>query len=662
MESSLNLPKRIKYDSLVQAKFVGDDYPKGFSTGISMRNSETVKNLTFIDLKKEDSKSYIKVRVLLKDSKKHYFVHRAIISKMTPFVETYVTLINSNASPLKVEMLSSFSISNLSPFGKFNIPNNMLLTRFRTKWAMEGYPETTPIERFQLEPSWKPSGAGLLKYGQVGSMPVRGFFPTLFITDSKRNCTWGVKLDASSLWQIEAYRLDEDLSISGGIADRDYGKWLKTINSGEKFTTPHAYISVCEGDYQKCSYFLNHDLSENKLSKISNLSSFPIEYNDFCFDWGKPSSNNIRKQISIAKYLGVSYFVIDAGWYGEKNKNWEISLGDWKISTSLFPEGLEKIISEIRNAGMIPGIWFEFENVGRASSSFNEIEHLLKKDGVPLTVGDRRFWDMNDPWVINYINVKVIDFLKKYNIGYLKIDYNENYGSGFDSNKSFGEASRQQIIGTQKFIKKIHQKLPNLIIENCSSGGHRLENTFMKLTDISSFSDAHEIRNIPVIAGNLHSLMLPSQELIWAVVHPDDSIDKIDYSLNSSFMGRPCLSGDLSTLNDIQIKEIKNGLDFYKKSFYVIKNGYTTRIDYPNMSQRILEGVQTLIRYSADKSTCVVFFHGFKKPRKTIITIDDRFVLNSIFGAKDSIHYNKGILECNFSKEYQSVAIKFCIN
>lgn len=121
---------------------------------------------------------------------------------------------------------------------------------------------------------------------------------------------------------------------------------------------------------------------------------------------------------------------------------------------------------------MIPGIWFEIETVGSESVASSFFDHLLAKDGFPLTVGSRRFWNMRDPWVKLYLQEKVIDFLKEHDIGYLKIDYNENFGIGFDGAASFGEESRQQLEASQQFIREIQKQLPGLVIENCSSGGH----------------------------------------------------------------------------------------------------------------------------------------------------------------------------------------------
>ena len=42
---------------------------------------------------------------------------------------------------------------------------------------------------------------------------------------------------------------------------------------------------------------------------------------------------------------------------------WDISMGDYNISPTLFPEGLEKTVDMIKAAGMKPGIWFEIDNI-----------------------------------------------------------------------------------------------------------------------------------------------------------------------------------------------------------------------------------------------------------------------------------------------------------
>ena len=163
-----------------------------------------------------------------------------------------------------------------------------------------------------------------------------------------------------------------------------------------------------------------------------------IVFNEFCTTWGNPSFENIQKICDKIAGKGIRYLVIDCGWYGGA-KNWYRNIGDWDVNEKTFPGGLKQAADYIRSKGMIPGLWFEMENTADQSRSYQNTAHLVKKDGVPLTVGMRRFWDMEDPWVVDYLEHKVIRTLKECGFGYVKIDYNETMGMGCDGGDSQGD-------------------------------------------------------------------------------------------------------------------------------------------------------------------------------------------------------------------------------
>ena len=74
---------------------------------------------------------------------------------------------------------------------------------------------------------------------------------------------------------------------------------------------------------------------------------------------------------------GIKYLVMDSGWYKEEDKNWWDTIGDWNVSKTLFPNGLKEVCDMIKSYGLIPGIWFEMENVAPLSKIYNKTEHLL---------------------------------------------------------------------------------------------------------------------------------------------------------------------------------------------------------------------------------------------------------------------------------------------
>lgn len=245
---------------------------------------------------------------------------------------------------------------------------------------------------------------------------------------------------------------------------------------------------------------------------------------------------------------------------------------------------------------MVPGLWFEIETVGRAARAYQREEHLLHKDGAVLTSYFRRFWDMRDAWVQEYLSEKVIGTLKKYGFGYMKIDYNETIGTGCDGSESLGEGLRQNMEATIDFIERVKREVPGIVLENCSSGGHRLEPGLMGRMSMASFSDAHECPEIPIIAANLHRLIHPAQSQIWAVIRQGDSIKRIVYSVANTFLGRMCISGDVTELSTEQWGAIDAGIAFYHKIAPVIKSGISFRYGPKIKSARHPKGWQAVIR------------------------------------------------------------------
>ena len=129
----------------------------------------------------------------------------------------------------------------------------------------------------------------------------------------------------------------------------------------------------------------------------------------------------------------------------------------------------------------------------------------------------------------------------------------------------------------QDFIRSIRQELPDLVIENCSSGGQRAEPSMVALTSVTCFSDTHECVQIPIMAANMHRVILPRQNLIWCVVRPHDSEKRLRYSLAATLLGRMCLSGDMTLLPDSAQRLVDDAIAFYRKAVPVIKDGFTRR-------------------------------------------------------------------------------------
>lgn len=607
-------------ESLIQAKAVGDPSPANFSLGHSMRNSRTARNFRVKRqyVKKEGGAETVVTEFT---SERLNAVHYLTHEEGAPYLLSQTELSNPTTGIQKIEYLASYSICGFSSLEEKERMEDFLLHRLQSKWSAEGKLLTNTMGELQLEPSWMRSCVQNIRYGQVGSMPVRRYFPWMVLEDKKYGWCLGSQIYHPASWQMEVYDRDDRLAVSGGLADREFGHWVKELRPGEHFTSPRALLTACVGDPDEAAYRMTCAQLKNLCAVPESEKTLPIIFNEYCTTWGRPDTENMRKIAAVLKGKGIQYCVIDAGWYAKKPGDWG-NPGDWDINQELFPNGLGEATQAIRDAGMIPGLWFEMEVVGRDAVAFTENEErLLSLDGVPIQGGIRRFWDMRQPEVIEYLAEKVIGTLKAYGFGYLKVDYNDNIGIGCDGAESPGEGLRQNMAASQEFFRRIRREIPEIVIENCSSGGHRLEPSMQELVSMASFSDAHECVSIPVIAANVHRAIQPAQSQIWAVLHKDDDLKRTFYSIANTFLGRMCLSGDVYDLNEVQWSAVEEGMEFYKEAAPVIKYGKTRRYGEEPLYYNHLKGYQAVVRTQTGDQEGIPGMCGAVRPAGDLKTL-----------------------------------------
>lgn len=575
-------------------KLLGDGYAGGFSCGMTMHASQTMERLA----KKEGNGEFEEGKEVFESEDGLRLTVDKVRDGEAMRLKTMVT--NASQKEITLEMLTSFAIKGIAADK---------IHRMQSFWSAEGKLRTETIEELHLEPSWNRCGLRCEKFGNVGSMPVRKYFPFLALENSQTGEFTAVQLYLASSWQMEILcKEDDTLTVTGGLADRDFGHWMKRLNPGETFEAPEAVIAKGNSLLDVCDKLVK---AQHPLISPAD-QNMDILFNEYCTTWGNPSFENVKRICDKLEGKGIKFLVIDSGWYG--TERWWESVGDWEVNQNRFPGGMKPIADYIRSKGMIPGLWYEMEALAYGCKYFNDPAHLVKKDGVPLTIGGRRFWDMEDPWVVDYLSEKVIGILKEAGFGYLKVDYNDTLGMGCDGAESMGEALRRKIVASQKFFEKIREEIPGIVIENCSSGGHRLEPSMMQLCSQASFSDAHEIPSIPLIAANVQRVIKPQQSQIWAVLRAKDSKERLEYSLIATLFGRMCLSGDIYDLSDEQWDLVKEGMDFYVKCADIIKNGKTILHVYEETGYNTPKGQQLLVREWKGKRLAIL--HRFENSRK----------------------------------------------
>jgi alpha-galactosidase len=598
-------------DPLMQVKWIGAEPTSGFGQGRTMRGSAATDTMKFQRQDVLHEGDVTTIVTTLRSDAGYAYEHRLSWQQGDAFVTISTTFRNESSQAVTLELLTSFVLGGITPFAPDDAPDRLLLHRFRASWAMEGRLDTQSLEQLGLERSWTGHGVRSERYGEVGSMPNNGFFPFIAAEDHKAGVVWGAQLAWAGSWEMEAYRRDDCLSLSGGLADREFGHWCKTLQPGEAFSAPQAILSTVAGELDDLCQRLTSAQDRAAENVPAAEADLPVMFNEWCTSWGRPTHENMVRLADRLKGSPIRYLVIDAGWYAPLGGEWATAQGDWVPNPTHYPQGLAATTEAIRQRGLIPGLWFEMEVTGESAAAYQLTDHLLKRDGQVYTAGGRRFWDMNDPWVIDYLSQRVIGLLRETGMGYLKVDYNETLGMGVDGGESLGEGLRLQTEGTYRFFERIRQELPDLVIENCSSGGHRLEPSMMSRCAMGSFSDAHETREIPIIAANLQRLILPRQSQIWAVLRKTDDDARLRYLLAATFLGRMCLSGDANDLSEQQWGLALEAQTLYQHSAPIIKHGRSYRYGPTVTSYRHPRGWQAVLRVSAGGRQALAVAHSF---------------------------------------------------
>ena len=622
------------------------------NTGVysnSFRLSETVKLLEFTGQEVVESEDCTTVITTETAAGNYGIRHYLTWYHGEKGCEVYTEFFNDGEEELELQYLTSASLEGISPYLDDEGSKDLVFHRFKTGWSTEGLHQANCLCEIGLERAWGGSGE-CIKFGAVGSRAVKEYHPYAALEDTKNNVIWGVYLAHNTSWQIELSRLFNGVSLSAGIADVINGMWTKKVRKGETFKSPTAMIGVAEGSIAELSNRII-SMRHRAIDKYGE-EGMGIAYNDFAYSWGKPTEPELLKAADIIKKGKTKYFVMDAGWFIRP----EGGPGGWILNKESFPNGLKAYADEIKKRGMVPGIWMEFESCRKDTETFKDeySDMMLSVGGrtivCPLTQG-AKFFDFRKKEVIDYMDKNVIKLLKDNGFGYLKIDYNINTGIGIDGEESLGENLRQHMEAVRNFVIKIKEEIPDIIIENCASGGCRLEPSMMDITAMSSASDTHDVYEGAIVAANLHYLTPPRQNQVWCTLRPQYDTKHFTHIISVGFLGRLCWSGDIARLSETQLNELFAAERFYERVAPIIKHGnsYIYRTDMCSFHSPT--GTQAVVRYSEDGSQALVVIHTFKDMKNMKITLKGNYeITDSLY--ENTTHINNGVLEISNMSDF----------
>ena len=423
-----------------------------------------------------------------------------------------------------------------------------------------------------------------------GSWSTGRHYPLLIVEDRETGYTYYMEHEGGLSWEMTLSVWGDNVTLEANSADVHHDLWYHELAPGETYETTAVLYGRVAGTFEDAVAELTRAKREASLTRWKN-GVIPVCYNVFMGAlFGEPTEKNLLPLIRAAAEAGCEVFCIDAGWYRPAGDPTKYNLlGDYIPDSERFGAGgLKGILDSIRAAGMVPGLWFEFEasNCHMVGSQLSDTA-MIKRNGHVISP-ERCIYDLCDPKVREHL-FAAVDAAYRLGMRYIKNDHNFSTGTGFgDKGDCFSMENRKRMDALYSFVDELYRRYPDLIIENCGSGGQRSDHGTLKHFHLQSTSDQELYFNYPAILAGVGATMEPEKAGNWgypyaitdgerkildttgenreAIIDRSRDGEATVFSMINASLGAMYLSGRLELADDKNRALIREAVDLYKQN------------------------------------------------------------------------------------------------
>lgn len=194
-----------------------------------------------------------------------------------------------------------------------------------------------------------------------------------------------------------------------------------------------------------------------------------------CFDRYvsvRPKWGSEAEQITVARAAakaGCDTHWLDAAWF---DKGFPNGVGNWTPSKAGFPNGLKPVADAVHQLGMKFIVWFEPERVAAGSQIAEEHPEFVfggKSGGL---------FKLSDPKALRFLTDLLLKDVKEFGLDVYRNDFNMDplpSWQAADTPDRVGMTEIRYIEGLYQLWDELLAKNPGLWIDNCASGGRRID-------------------------------------------------------------------------------------------------------------------------------------------------------------------------------------------
>ncbi|MER8004449.1 alpha-galactosidase [Streptomyces sp. NPDC094149] len=483
------------------------------------------------------------------------------------FVRSQVRLVNQGGAPLRLESVSSLALGGLAD----GALDGLTLHWADNDWLAECRWRQAPFRDQVVRLSRSThghEGRGCFERYSQGSWSTGRHLPVAALTDPAGRA-WLWQIESSAGWRYETGEREGAAYLALFGPDDAHHQWSRLLAPGEEFSTVPVTLAGSGTGGLDAAFGQLTDCRRRMRRGHPDRTTLPVIYNDYMNTlMGDPTTEKLLPLIEAAAAAGAEVFVVDAGWYDDDAQGWWDAVGAWEPSGRRFPGGIQRVLDAVREHGMTPGLWLEPEVVGVRSPLARTLppEAFFRRGGIRITEHGRHHLDLRHPAARAHLDRVVDRIVGEWGVGYLKLDYNINVGPGTESGE---ESAGAGLLGHHRahldWLGAVLDRYPRLVLENCGSGGLRMDYAQLAVTQVQSTSDQQDPLRLPPIAAAAATAVTPEQAAVWAYPQPHFDPDLIAFTLTGAMAGRVHLSGFLDRMDRERFDLVCTGLAVYKE-------------------------------------------------------------------------------------------------
>ena len=252
---------------------------------------------------------------------------------------------------------------------------------------------------------------------------------------------------------------------------------LRIADPGETITTPEVHMGISFGGLDACVNAMHEHLRKSVfLPPALGKKCFVEAAIGPEFDMSREST---LESIENASKIGAEIYFVDAGWYAppKGEDSWWGLVGDWEYDKERYPDGLDEIRRAVKEKGMLFGLWMDAERIGNSSKAYQE-----HRDLIGINYDNRecpsQMLNLADPRAAEWMEAQIEKVIRENKCDFFRLDYNTgrpSYITRTDRDGVLENDFMRYYEALYAIYGRLRKKFPDVVFENCASGGGRTD-------------------------------------------------------------------------------------------------------------------------------------------------------------------------------------------